>query len=294
MTSHDVVAKIRTILRTKKVGHTGTLDPMVTGVLPVVIGKATRLSDYFMSVPKEYMAVGVLGKKTDTQDAEGEVIATCREEDLFRIQKEDLLQALSSFRGRIRQIPPDHSCVKIGGKKLIDCVHKGDPIPQKKPRNVTIYQIELLDFSTPEYTCKLLCSKGTYVRTVCNDLGERLGVYGHMKRLVRTGSGGFRLSEAVPISEVSASSIIGLNEAAKRISHMPVIYVSPSEHNRYRMENGIRFDLSKCGKVVFPPETSENREYLVYLGDDFCGIADETMNLVKCILPAECNQPSDR
>lgn len=240
MTSHDVVAILRKKLGIKKIGHSGTLDPMVTGVLPVLIGKATRLSDFFMNVPKKYHAIGMLGVATDTEDAHGTVIS---QGDPAHFTESDIRFALDSFLGEITQIPPDYSAVKVGGKKLIDYAHHGEVLPEKRERTVTVHDIRLCGYQNFEFEFDITCSKGTYVRTICADVGKKLGIPAHMKELTRTESGGFRLSEAIPLEECTADSIIPMSQAARRIFNIPRWVLPPHPNTLKRLENGIRFDI---------------------------------------------------
>lgn len=197
--SHFAVAVIRRITKIKKVGHTGTLDPLATGVLPICIGReATRLSDLIMNSDKEYRAVLKLGISTTTQDSEGEI--TSQRE--VNVNKEQLLDTINSFVGKISQIPPMYSAIKIDGKKLYELARKGVEV-ERKPREVTINYINLLNADLENNTVEILvgCTKGTYIRTLCNDIGEKLGCGGYMASLVRTKCGGFSIEESVTLEE---------------------------------------------------------------------------------------------
>lgn len=200
-TSHDVVAKLRGILHEKRIGHAGTLDPMATGVLPVFVGRATRAVEFAAEREKEYIAGLRLGVVTDTQDVTGNTLAT-HPVDLTRAQVE---QALAPFRGEIQQIPPMYSAIKRGGKKLYELARRGEEV-ERQPRPITIYELELLDQVSPaQYTLQVLCSKGTYVRTLCHDLGQALGCGGTLCSLRRTKSAGFTLAQAVTLEQVQAA-----------------------------------------------------------------------------------------
>lgn len=202
MTSHDVVAKIRRILGIKKVGHTGTLDPEVTGVLPICIGKATRLSEYIMEMPKTYKGQTSLGISTSTQDFTGEIT---QEEKAINITEREIRAVFQSFIGEIEQIPPMYSSVKINGKKLYELARQGKEI-ERKPKKVRIYDliIEKIDFESenPKIDFNVTCSKGTYVRTLCFDIGQKLGYPAHMSKLVRTKSGSFKLENSYTLEEI--------------------------------------------------------------------------------------------
>jgi len=197
-TSFDVVAKLRGVLKIRKLGHTGTLDPDATGVLPVCAGKATKLVDYLTDGTKEYVAVMKLGVTTDTQDGSGKVIEVCAADG---VTEEDVRRAALGFVGEIEQIPPMYSAVKVNGKKLYELARKGVEV-ERKPRRVTIHSIAVEGFGGDEVTMRIECSKGTYIRTLCADMGEVLGCGAHMKSLVRTRSGAFKIEDAVTINEV--------------------------------------------------------------------------------------------
>ncbi len=284
MTSHDVVAKVRKILGQKKVGHTGTLDPQVRGVLPILVGSATRLSDYFMAVPKRYRATAMLGYSTDTQDAEGEAVAygSVLPESVSEVA---FRQALSAFCGDIEQVPPDYSAVKIRGKKLLDYVREGKDIPVKKARTVRIYNLSLLIYEPPRVTFDILCSKGTYVRTICADLGEVLGTKAHMERLVRTSSGGFLLEDAISLEDISADSLLSISEAALRIPLERVV-LPRDERVLWKVKNGIKFDLREVALREHPYSNWTDKlepKRFVYVENVFYGIADEQFRLEKLI-----------
>ena len=195
LTSHDVVNAVRKVFGIKQVGHTGTLDPFAEGVLPICIGKATKLIEYFDD-DKEYLATIKLGTATTTYDIEGEVTKTsCK-----KIIKEDFFTELSNFQGEIKQLPPAYSAIKVNGKKLYEYARSGETI-NVAPREVTIYKIELLNFNEKEQLAeiKIKCSKGTYIRSIANDIGENLGCYAHLIKLVRTGAGRFCIENSTPL-----------------------------------------------------------------------------------------------
>jgi len=197
MTSHDVIYKVRRITGIKKVGHTGTLDPDATGVLPVCIGNGTKLSDMLTVSDKRYTAVMRLGVVTDTQDLTGNVLRETR----HNITKADILRVLPDFTGEIKQIPPMFSAIKVNGKKLYELGRKGIEI-EREARPVTIHDIEFLDFDGNNVTLDVKCSKGTYIRTLCHDIGEALGCGAAMASLVRTESAGFKLENSVTLEEL--------------------------------------------------------------------------------------------
>ncbi|MCI8681522.1 MAG: tRNA pseudouridine(55) synthase TruB [Lachnospiraceae bacterium] len=196
-TSHDVVAKLRGILRQKKIGHTGTLDPEAEGVLPVCLGKATRVCDMLTEKDKVYEAQLLLGTATDTQDTTGTVQSrrpvTCSQEEAEK--------AILSFVGEYDQLPPMYSALKVNGKKLCDLARAGIEV-ERKPRTVTIFSIRILELSLPRVRMEVHCSKGTYIRTLCHDIGEALGCGGCMESLLRTRAAGFVLEDARKLGEI--------------------------------------------------------------------------------------------
>ena len=196
-TSQDVTAKLRGVFHERRVGHGGTLDPMATGVLPVFIGRATRAAEFLESAEKEYIAGLRLGVVTDTQDTSGNVLET----HPVTVTREELQAALAQFLGPIQQIPPMYSAIKINGQKLYELARRGKEIA-REPRSITIYELELLEGEGAEYTIRVRCSKGTYVRTLCHDLGQTLGCGGCMSSLRRTRAGSFAISQAVTMQQV--------------------------------------------------------------------------------------------
>lgn len=205
MTSHDCVFKLRKILKTKKVGHTGTLDPGVEGVLPICIGQATRIAEYLTDAGKTYEAVISIGRATTTEDAEGETIAENLSPKAF--SREDILQALRQLTGEIEQTPPMFSAVKVNGKKLYEYARAGQTV-ERPTRKITIYELELLsteDSFEGEEVCfsiRISCSKGTYIRTLAVQIGEALGYPAHMHELVRTASGTFTKENCLTLAQV--------------------------------------------------------------------------------------------
>ncbi|MGN0427292.1 MAG: tRNA pseudouridine(55) synthase TruB [Agathobacter sp.] len=196
-TSFDVVAKLRGVYHQKKIGHTGTLDPDAEGVLPVCLGKATKVCDLLTDKDKEYEAVLLLGKETDTQDISGKILAEAK----VQASEEEVERVIHSFIGAYDQIPPMYSALKVEGQKLCDLARKGITV-ERKARRVQIYGIEIEKMDLPEVTIKVHCSKGTYIRTLCHDIGEKLGCHGCMKSLIRTRVSAFSLEEAHRLSEI--------------------------------------------------------------------------------------------
>ena len=199
-TSFDVVARLRGILKQKKIGHTGTLDPDATGVLPVIVGNATKLVDMLTDKKKEYVATFRLGITTDTLDASGQVLSRAQVD----ASEDDVVKAVMSFKGDIMQIPPMYSALKVDGKKLCDLAREGKTV-ERKPRPVTIHEIEILDIDIPNVKLKVLCSKGTYIRTLCDDIGRMLGCGAVMTSLLRTVSGRFTADDAHTLDEIEQS-----------------------------------------------------------------------------------------
>ena len=199
-TSQDVVSKLRGVLHTKRIGHGGTLDPMATGVLPVFVGRATRGVEFFEHAEKTYETVLRLGLTTTTEDITGTVL----EEKEVRVTEAQFLQALAHFRGEIQQIPPMYSALKINGQKLCDLARKGKEV-ERKPRTITIHRLECLSFDGQTARLSVTCSKGTYIRTLCKDIGEKLGCGGCMESLRRTAAGTYSIKEAVPLARLVES-----------------------------------------------------------------------------------------
>ena len=206
-TSFDVVAKLRGILKTKKIGHTGTLDPDAEGVLPVCIGRATKVCDILTDKDKVYEAVMLLGVETDTQDTTGEILKKLPVEESESVVKEAIL----SFVGEYAQIPPMYSALKVNGKKLYELAREGKTV-ERKARNVQIYSIEILEMDLPRVRMSVHCSKGTYIRTLCHDIGQKLGCGGCMEKLLRTKAGIFELADTLKLAEINALAKEGLVE----------------------------------------------------------------------------------
>ncbi|CAM2890648.1 tRNA pseudouridine(55) synthase TruB [Paenibacillus sediminis] len=269
-TSHDVVAKVRGILRTKRIGHTGTLDPMVTGVLPLCIGRATRMVEYLQDLPKEYKATLRLGVATDTEDLTGNTIEQVPD---VQVSEEDVRTVLERFVGVISQVPPMYSAVKVDGKRLYELAREGKTI-ERKAREVTIYELELTSFDIDEYTeisFRVLCSKGTYIRTLCVDIGRELGVPSTMAKLERTMSAGIPLSRCLTFEQIKAlmkedrleEYVIRMDEA---ISHLPAHYVP--EEKKAAATQGQRLS----SKIISPQVTTFEPIRLYAPDGQFLGI----------------------
>ena len=196
-TSQDVTARLRRVFDTRRIGHGGTLDPMATGVLPVFVGRATRGVEFFEHAEKTYETVLRLGLATDTEDITGTVLT----ETAVSVTKEQLTQTLEAFRGEILQVPPMYSALKINGQKLCDLARKGKTV-ERQPRPITIHELTLLEQSENTVRLRVRCSKGTYIRTLCKDIGEKLGCGGCMESLRRVSAGEYTIAEAVPLQEL--------------------------------------------------------------------------------------------
>ena len=226
-TSHDVVAKLRGILKQKKIGHTGTLDPDAVGVLPVCLGKGTRLCDMLTDESKTYEAVLLLGQSTDTQDTSGKILETAEPET----DPEKIRSCIVGFEGEYMQTPPMYSALKVNGKKLYELAREGIEI-EREPRKVQFHKIEILEIAPPRVRMAVTCSKGTYIRTLCHDIGETLECHGCMEHLTRTRVGRFEISDSKTLSEIE--KIVrngGLDEILTPIDEMfsdsPYIAVRP-------------------------------------------------------------------
>lgn len=245
-TSFDVIAKMRGILKMKRLGHAGTLDPMATGVLPVFAGRATKACDILPDHDKTYEAGFRLGITTDTQDVTG----TVTKERPANVTSEQLKDTLEGFRGDIMQVPPMYSAVSVGGKRLYDLARKGIEV-EREARPITVYCLEITEFDEGKQsgTLKISCSKGTYIRTLINDIGEALGCGGIMTSLVRTAACGFSLSDCVTLEQLQdiANGDGDFSSVTRPIESvfegLPSVRLSPAQERMYR--NGVKLSLSK-------------------------------------------------
>ena len=218
MTSHDVVNRIRKIFHTKKVGHCGTLDPEATGVLVLCIGKATKALQFLMSETKEYQATLVLGQATDTYDASGQVVAQKPFQGVSHVDA-----VLQSFVGSQEQLPPMYSAIKVNGKKLYEYARNHEKV-EVQPRSIVIHRIKLIDQHDQFITFRVQCSKGTYIRSLCVDIGQKLGYPAHMQKLVRLASGHFRLENCFSLEDIEQGHyhMLSLEEAFQHFEHYVV------------------------------------------------------------------------
>ena len=232
-TSHDVVAKVKKILKVK-VGHTGTLDPNATGILPLLLGNATKISKYLINHNKEYIAELKLGVKTDTADGEGKVIAEKQVnlEEIFENINESIQQILNSFVGKTLQKPPMYSAIKVNGKKLYEYARKNEKV-EVKSRQIEIYKMELiiLDLKENIIKFKVRCSKGTYIRTLCEDIAEKLNTYGYMKELQRTEVGDFKIENAITIGELE--ELVNENKLKDKINEEALNIVNSKDRKYF-------------------------------------------------------------
>lgn len=267
-TSHDIVGILRKKFGTRKVGHTGTLDPMATGVLPVCIGNATRAADMLISGEKKYRATMLLGKRSDTLDIEGEIT----EENSVTVTESDVYDIIAQFVGEQDQIPPMYSAIKKDGKKLYDLARAGIEI-EREPRRINIYSIDVVDISLPEVTIDVHCSKGTYIRSLCDDIGTKLGCGAVMSKLRRTYTAGFSIDEAYTIEQLDETdNLIGtLKPTDALFSDLPEIHLN--EKQEKSITNGVRMTW-RNGK--------EGETYRVYAPDGrfLCISRLEDMRLV--------------
>src|SRR5712671_3084210 len=232
MTSHDVVQRVRRLLNTSRVGHLGTLDPMATGVLPLCIGKATRVGQFFATAPKEYIGEIRFGFATTTYDREGDPVDA---EKPFTATRDELLAAMSELIGTLDQTPPSYSAKRIGGVRSHDSARRGEAV-ENAPVRVEVSAFELVEFTPPSIQFRVVCGGGTYVRSLAHDLGKRLGCGAHLTSLRRLQSGDFGIADAVPLDSAGISDITPLDQLFLR---WPAIVVSGLEERRVRKGNPI-------------------------------------------------------
>lgn len=277
MSSFDVVRKVKKVSDTKKVGHTGTLDPEASGVLPICIGTATKLVDYIMSDYKIYKVELMLGIVTNTYDREGTVVRNC-EVDL---PENEVIDAIKSFKGNISQIPPMYSALKVNGKRLYSLARQGIEI-KREPRNINIYGIDIIDVSIPKVTFMVKCSKGTYIRSLCYDIGEKLKCGGSMWNLERVETGNFSIKDSVKLNELTKENIHNyLIPMDKVLIDYPEVCINAKYEKL--LVNGVEMNnLLVIGNI------QKNKLYRVYIGKDkFIGIGmrrDSGFKMTKLLL----------
>lgn len=271
-TSHDVVAKLRGVLHERRIGHSGTLDPLATGLLVVFVGRATRAVEFAEADSKEYIAGLRLGIATDTQDISGSIISRC---DAIP-SRETVICAVNSFVGQIEQIPPMYSAIKVGGKKLYELARRGESV-ERKSRRISINSIDVVGEDGDDLLLKVSCSKGTYIRTLCHDIGEKLDCGACMSSLRRTAAGAFLIENAHSIEEIQAAAANGdlqnfLLPLDTLFAQYPVLTVNENRTKRLKTGNIINFNASDGKYRVY----SESGEFLL-LGE----ISDGKLKTIK-------------
>ena len=254
-TSNDVVSRLRRVFNTRRIGHGGTLDPMATGVLPVFVGRATRGVEFFEHAEKTYDATLRFGLTTDTEDITGKVL----NESEVHLTKEELLEVLPRFRGEIMQVPPMYSALKVNGQKLYDLARKGREV-ERQPRPITIHELDLLEFDGREAKLRVRCSKGTYIRTLCKDIGEALGCGGCMAALRRIQAGEYTLDGSVPLLDLLKVSEAGvdvehyLRPVDSMFASVPKLTLTENQAKRVRNGNSFSSGAQPGRYRVYSPE----------------------------------------
>ncbi len=265
-TSHDVVNVLRKKLNTKKVGHTGTLDPNATGVLPILVGTATKISKYLVEHEKTYIATIVLGKKTDTGDVEGKIIE--EDSNLRDIDKNKLEEVIKSFLGKQSQIPPMYSAIKVDGKKLYEYAREGKTV-ELQPREIEIFDINLIEYDDNEIEFSVRCSKGTYIRTLCEDIAKKLGTIGYMKELQRTSVNEFNIENSISLEELEDINI-----------QEKIISIEEIFKDKLRIDlNNRKLELFLNGVQL--THDLEDEVYRVYNNNNFIGLGIVKSKLLK-------------
>jgi tRNA pseudouridine55 synthase len=267
-TSHDVVAVLRRVTKIKQIGHTGTLDPFAEGVLPVCIGKATRLIEY-LNNEKAYAGTVQLGKSTTTYDIEGEVVNTSDK----TVSLDEIETALNKFKGDIEQLPPIYSAIKVQGKKLYEYAREGKEV-KIEPRWVNIKEIKVLNFDKENRLLELYiaCSKGTYIRSIANDLGEELGTYGHLVKLVRVQAGNFGVNEAIKLEELNSVEKVRENLIS------PLKYLDYQQYNL----NDEEFEKVSHGNQIFAQQPLNDGTIVLVRDSELVAIAECSVGKIKC------------
>ena len=270
ITSFDVIRKLKKILKTKKIGHTGTLDPLATGVMLVCVGKATKLASDLEAKDKIYIADFDIGYATDTYDIEGKKIA----ENIIEVSKENLKQSIKKFIGNIKQVPPMYSAIKIDGNKLYHLARKGIEV-ERPERDITIEYINLLDFKDNKAKIETKVSKGCYIRSLIYDIGQDLGTYATMTALQRKQVGDYSLETSYTLEQIEE---MVLNNDFKFLKTVEEIF----SYDKYSLQTEKEFILYKNGNTVKIKENLENKKYRIYFQNEFIGLANvENNNLLK-------------
>ena len=278
-TSSDVVAVIRRATGIRRCGHTGTLDPMVTGVLPICVGNATRISEFIMEQGKRYRAYLAFGKKTDSYDAYGTVLETC---EIKSFQRDVIEEVLKKYTGEIKQKPPIYSAKWIDGKRLYQYALEGKEVDIPE-YDVTVYSLDLIEMKDDGFIFDIHCSKGTYVRSLINDIGESLGTLAYMKDLVRTGVGAFTLDECIspdliktmPRDEIG-SRLISIDQALSNLSRINIL-----EEVTERLENGQKLNTAKIANEKSIVSGKFSDTYKVFCNGSFIGIGKIEKNILR-------------
>ena len=268
-TSQDVTARLRRVYATRRIGHGGTLDPMATGVLPVFVGRATRGVEFFEHAEKTYDTVLLLGRTTDTQDVTGTVLA----EKPVHLSPADIERVLPRFRGDLLQVPPMYSALKVNGKKLYELARKGQEV-ERQPRPITVFELTNLGFDGARLSLRVSCSKGTYIRTLCHDIGEALGCGGCMEALRRVRAGEYGIEDAVPLEQLLESEtperyLRGLDTM---FAHCPAVTLTPNQEKRCRNGNPFSSPLPQGTYRAY----SQSGEFLM-----LAKVEDGTMTTIK-------------
>ena len=270
ITSFDVIRKLKKILKTKKIGHTGTLDPLATGVMLMCVGKATKLASDLEAKDKVYIADFDIGYATDTYDIEGKKIA----ENIIEVLKENLEQSIKKFIGNIKQVPPMYSAIKIDGNKLYHLARKGIEV-ERPERDVAIEYINLLDFKDNKAKIKTKVSKGCYIRSLIYDIGQDLGTYATMTVLQRKQVGDYSLENSYCLEQIEE---MVLNNDFKFLKTVEEFF----SYDKYSLQTEKELTLYKNGNTVKIKENLENKKYRIYFQDEFIGLANvENNNLLK-------------
>ena len=274
-TSQDVTARLRRVFNTRRIGHGGTLDPMATGVLPVFVGRATRGVEFFEHAEKTYETVPRLGITTDTEDISGTVLT---EQDAF-VTGEMLEKTLEKFRGEIMQVPPMYSALKINGQKLVDLARKGREV-ERQPRPITIHELTLLGMEAEGIRLRVRCSKGTYIRTLCKDIGEALGCGGCMAELRRVSAGEYRIEEAVPLQVLLETETPEqyLRPVDSMFRNYPKVVLTPKQETRCRNGNSFSVKMEDGTYRAY----GQNGEFLM-----LAKVENEVMSTIKSFWEVE-------
>jgi len=267
LTSNEALQKVKRLFNARKAGHTGSLDRGATGLLPLCFGEATKFSSFLLDADKHYVAACRLGLETTTGDAEGE---TVREAPVPALERDDIERVLDGFRGEIEQIPPMYSALKHKGRRLYELAYEGVEV-EREPRPVTVYRLELLEFDGGEIVIDVLCSKGTYIRTLAEDIGRALGCGAHISRLRRTGSGPFREDEMVTMEELEKLAAAGSAALDRRLLSIDTVI---REMPRVEMAETVAYYLRQGQPVIIPHAPTEGMLRIYTEDREFLGVGE--------------------